>query len=365
MDHMLHDVSVRNYRGFSDFTLAGLKRVNLFVGKNNSGKTSLLEAIQILAAGDLWTLLDIAERRGEVLVEVTNRERRLDETMEVAHFFHGHDVGLGSTFEIRSRSFDAALRFLLASPVDVDPQLRLFEEDDASVILQLDRQIRENTSTVYLPLTQLGTARRRQSQYRERGPLLSNPPRIKFITPDSLSSRSLTEMWQQVMVEGAEEPIVEALQLIEPTIKDVRFLPEQSYRRDRHGIVIGLKNHRGRVPLGSMGDGIRRLLALATSLSSASDGFLFIDEIDTGLHYSILSDLWQLVVGTAIRNSIQVFATTHSLDCLRSLASACELDPNLADEVAVNSIAQDSLTSVALSAEELQAAVEHNLEVRG
>ena len=363
---MFQDVQLQNYRGFSHFTVSGLKRINLFVGRNNCGKTSLIEAVQILSAGDRWSLLDIAERRGEVLVDVASRDRRDDETMEVSHFFHGHYAEIGASFAIQSDSAATSLEFSLTSPRDVEPQLRLFDEEETAVVLQLDRWSRGTRATSFLPLTAMSTARRRAAHVRDRSlaaPMA--PSKTRFITPDSLNSRSLTEMWQQVMVDGNEEPIVEALQLIEPGIRDIRFLPEQSYRRDRHGIVLGMKGQRGRVPLGSMGDGIRRLLALATSLSSVSEGFLFVDEIDTGLHYSILADMWRLVIETARRNAIQVFATTHSLDCLRALALVCDISPSYAGEVAVNSISQDSPVSIALTADELRAAIEHDLEVRG
>ena len=72
-----------------------------------------------------------------------------------------------------------------------------------------------------------------------------------------------------------------------------------------------------------MGDGIWRLLALALSLVRARRGVLMIDEIDTGLHYSALEDMWRLVGLTAKRLDIQVFATTHSSDCWKALAAVC------------------------------------------
>ena len=88
----------------------------------------------------------------------------------------------------------------------------------------------------------------------------------------------------------------------------------------RGGIVVGVKGQEGRLPIGSMGDGMRRLMALATSLAFTKDGCLFVDEIDTGLHYSIMADMWQLVVEKSVASNTQVFATTHSWDCIEGLS---------------------------------------------
>ena len=72
-----------------------------------------------------------------------------------------------------------------------------------------------------------------------------------------------------------------------------------------------------------MGDGMWRIMAMAISLAQCKDGFLLIDEIDTGLHYSVMTDMWKLIYRSALDLSVQVFASTHSNDCIRSLAEFC------------------------------------------
>src|SRR5262249_34321718 len=63
---VLHELSVQKFRGLRDFTMSGLGRVNLLVGANNCGKTTVLEALHILLrAGDPWALWSALSRRGE------------------------------------------------------------------------------------------------------------------------------------------------------------------------------------------------------------------------------------------------------------------------------------------------------------
>ena len=109
---------------------------------------------------------------------------------------------------------------------------------------------------------------------------------------------------------------------------------------------------------------MRRMLTLALSLVGAKKGLLLYDEIDTGLHYSVMSDMWKLVVRTAIQNNVQVFATTHSLDCLKGLAQFCERNSELASNVTVQSIDPELERSVALNAGEIVTAEFAGIEVR-
>ena len=109
---------------------------------------------------------------------------------------------------------------------------------------------------------------------------------------------------------------------------------------------------------------MRRLLALSLALVQTANGVLLVDEIDTGLHWTVMEDMWRLVVDTARKSSVQVFATTHSLDCIRGLASLVESCPDLAGEVSIHKIGRSIRKAVHLDAEDVQVAVAQNIEVR-
>ena len=109
---------------------------------------------------------------------------------------------------------------------------------------------------------------------------------------------------------------------------------------------------------------MRRLLALSLALIQAANGVLLIDEIDTGLHWTVMEDMWRLVIDTARKSSVQVFATTHSQDCIRGLASLVESRSDLASEVCVHKIERLLDKAVRFDANDVQAAVDRNIEVR-
>lgn len=132
----------------------------------------------------------------------------------------------------------------------------------------------------------------------------------------------------------------------------------------RGGILLGFQGTKRRLPMGSHGDGMRRLLALSLSLTQTAGGVLLVDEIDTGLHWSIMADMWRMVVSSAIETNTQVFATTHSLDCLRGLASLCENHKELSEHVSVHKIDRELEEAVAFDAAQIEIAVSQEIEVR-
>ena len=173
-------------------------------------------------------------------------------------------------------------------------------------------------------------------------------------------------LWDRVLTEDRESEVVDAMKLLERDLKSIRFLTSDAsrMRSDRAGVLLGFQGGGRRVPLGSHGDGMRRLLALSLALTQTARGVLLVDEIDTGLHWTVLEDMWRLVVDTARKSSVQVFATTHSLDCIRGLAGLAESCPDVAGEVSIHKIERALHKAVRFADDDIPAIVEQNIEVR-
>ena len=107
-----------------------------------------------------------------------------------------------------------------------------------------------------------------------------------------------------------------------------------------------------------------RLLKLALGMGGAQNGFLLVDEIDTGLHYSVMRDMWRMVVETARELNVQVFATTHSSDCVSAIAALISSQPELKDDISVHRIEAGREKTVVFTSDEIITAVQHNIEVR-
>ena len=372
---MISSLDLIGYRGFREYRLSGLRRINLLVGKNNSGKTSILEAVNLLALnGNPRVLSKIARQRGELPIDPDERETRRTNYTDLSHFFHGHEFGETSKLSVKSAGPLGSLSVYAVSleELNEDQQKLLFDEITGRVALGLAiRVVREGESSLRtglaLPVSENGAfsveqASRLYRLYRTRPDDIP----IQFISQDSLERASVAEMWDKVVTESKEQDVVDAMKILDARISSVAFLSgERPYRYEsRGGVLIGFEGLKRRVPLGSNGEGMRRLLALALSLSKCQNGILLVDEIDTGLHYSIMGDMWRLVVETALRSNIQVFATTHSFDCIRGLDWLCRKFPNLGNEVSLQKIEPELSTAVALDAAHIKLSVEQEIEVR-
>lgn len=372
-DAMLNSIDITNYRGFDRFRLDNLARVNLLTGKNNVGKTALLESVHILAAGgNPQVLMAIAERRGEVAMG--DHEGPMF-NIDFSHFFCGHQIATESKITLTGGNGLAPviIEILPIESVkdpevlfDIEPQsgpmfVMRIEGDWSNGRRDRQRNLLLSEDGAILIDSRRGFPRQFFEGRRE------GPP-IVFITPESLMPQNLGTMWNQITVEKQEEFVNEAMRILEPNLEDIRFLgamePRRSYFPIRAGVVIGLKGEPRRIPLGSMGDGMRRLLALAISLNQARDGYLIIDEIDTGFHYSVMAKMWELVVQTAEKNNIQVFATTHSADCVRGLGLLAEQRTDLQHAIAAHKIERDLGHNVAFAGHEVALAFEQDIEIR-
>jgi ABC-type branched-subunit amino acid transport system ATPase component len=369
---MLRNLRITNFRGLREFAMSGLGRVNLLVGTNNCGKTSVLEAIHMLSVpGSAVPLWQAQVRRGELIDSATERQ------IDVAHLVHGHKLVAGPGFYIGgdgTRGFQKlTASFVTRSSTGSSENEE--EEDEASdaaaepgaiepLLLHLEwrdgpsfERVNLPTRKVQLPLTRRGGGVLRPTI----GGNVHGLGDVSFITTEGLTRDNTISMFERVVLTPAESTVLGALHTIEPGIERIASVGTyaRSSRDARGGLAMMVAGQR--IPIGSMGDGIWRLLGVALALVQAREGVLLVDEIDTGLHYSVLVDMWRLVLATARSLDVQVFATTHSRDCYEALAAVTEANR---DEISLQRIERGKIDAVAFSEAELRQAAERGLEVR-
>lgn len=363
---MLRSLNIKGYRGFRDYRLGGFTPVNLLVGANNSGKTSILEAIEFLTlSGDPWVLARSANRRGEVNFRDT--EDRPSRLPDVSNFFFGRSLEPEATFSLGDEDDYGPVSVTLVDP-DLGPSpfggALSDHEDSPDVAFGLKAVGRFGVSSTMNVLAD-GSMLLRRYPHKLRLPD-EQLPAADFLTIDAPSGRPLARGWDQVLRASRESEIVEALRILEPTLKAIFFLPGSARPTGSRasGVLLDFGGGERRVPLGSHGDGMRRLLEISIALVHTSGGFLLIDEVDTGLHWTAMEPAWQMIVETAKRSSTQVFATTHSKDCLIGLDSMIRAHPHLAPDVSVHKIEPTLAEAVHLDAKSIRTAIDQGIEMR-
>ncbi|MBD2442821.1 AAA family ATPase [Dolichospermum sp. FACHB-1091] len=362
---MLKSVKIENFRGFKSFELQQLGRINLLVGENNSGKTSILEAIQLLCSRcNLEILRERMNNRSEYFYDdELRREGEIgrDGELDIRHLFYGHEIEPGSQLSIIDHNQNK-----LTLSIELSPSDEKIPDELQELQFRVSWTPELADETFILPLSSNGglpVFHIRKFRTNSKNPR----PKTLFITSSSLKTDQMIELFNQVVLTPDEKIIEQALNKIDSKIQRIAAVNPQRLRYSpysRNGFVLLLGDSNQRVPIGSMGDGIWRILGLALAIVSAKDGYLFVDEIDTGLHFTTMSGMWKMIWDTAKRLNVQVFATTHSSDCWQSLADIAEQE-NITDHgIMIHRIEKDKETSIVFDESEIVIAVEENIEVR-
>ncbi len=184
-----------------------------------------------------------------------------------------------------------------------------------------------------------------------------------YIATDGITSSLVEKLWDAIELTRLEDEVIKALKLILPELEKIglKILLNDSTQRFPYAKV---REYYQPLPLRSFGDGMNRLFGFALALANCGGGILMIDEIENGLHYSVLLDVWRLIFNTARELNVQVFATTHSLDCIKAFQRAAEEDKK--DEGMLIRLARkgDKIKAVLFDEREMETVVENNIEVR-
>lgn len=344
----LKSLHIKNFRTLEDFQVSKLGRVNLIVGKNNSGKSSVLEALRIYAGnanpnlleeiafghdekyrvndGALADYADIPfvdffsgrlfplDDESSILIGEVDDEPQ--KTLEIKHFLMGmahENVERDGEARLIERPIILSKYAVAHDGVDYDMQALIVSKNGNYKLLNLDSL----------------TGRRPRQWFEASDGLPSSYIPTQFISMDELA-----DLWDQIQFSEHGDFVREGLKLIADDFEHLAFVKaEPDLSRAPQGLIartmssnlrrtamVKLRSMNKPIPLNSMGDGMLRVLQLLLKIFPAKGGFLLIDEFENGLHYSAQEKIWRHLFDLAEKLNIQIFATTHSWDCIESFA---------------------------------------------
>jgi len=190
-----------------------------------------------------------------------------------------------------------------------------------------------------------------------------------YIGPNGLSEGQVGKLWDGIALTGREKELLTALRIIAPGVEGLSLVEDSRtiQRKDRILERIPIVKIAGidePLPLRSLGDGTQRMLGIALALVNARDGILLIDEFENGLHYSVQPELWQLIFQIASRLNVQVFATTHSWDCIEGFQKAAQENTQEEGSLIRLSVKNDEIAATVFDEEELDIITRDQIEVR-
>jgi hypothetical protein len=317
---MFRSFTIENFRCFRNLTLPSLERINLIAGKNNSGKTALLEAIHLHSyPRDCILPFTINVQRG------ISAEKKFDED-SCSWLFHDKDGASG--FELQSQSVSKEERTLQGWLMDTAAAEERFPKFAAMMrqvprspwaggygrplILKATANGSETFAIANSHSTELsdGIGSIGSSADAWDGPSV-------FLSSSGRSPEEDAAAFSELELVNRQDEILPSLRILEPRLQRLAILLLAN-RPVIHG-HIGLSRQ---VPVQFMGEGIRRLLSILLALNQAKGGNVLIDEVENGLHHSVMVPVWTAIVEAARRAEVQVFATTHSYECIEAAQQA-------------------------------------------
>lgn len=334
----MKSLQIKNYKNLKDFKIDSLARVNLIVGKNNVGKSTLLEAISIFAAGgDVNCLKDILDIRGEGTKFPYNTENAIEKEIDCfSSLYSERDIEKFYIAPIQFISDISSNLFQLEHNIELK-LVKFIEirETDNTGEMTFSRKFLEHGSEADMDESNASTGLMsfngaKKSLYtfnggRRRAPIEKVIP-YEYVRTSQITSDKNPQLFDKIALTSLEKEIISALRIIEPKVDAINFLKDEVMRsssrdEDRVPIVVFPMSSK-RYKLSSMGDGVNRILTIILALLNCKDGILLIDEFENGLHYTVQTQLWKMVYQLAEKLNVQVFATTHSDDCIKSFVEA-------------------------------------------
>ncbi|MEW6219194.1 MAG: ATP-binding protein [Thermodesulfobacteriota bacterium] len=310
---VIKSARIENFNGFPFLELPDLGRITLLGGRNNTGKTSVLEALflfhdrlnpSLVHRQFGWQGVGVLPLEPEAIWGPIFRRYDLTRT-----------ISISITDETGTETMAVQCSRLLPTAA-----VRERRPGDSSDIPQLDTT-QEQVPPVRLDLTYRREGRQDQILHLEMRPAglgLHAEYAETGVRPTTyLAARSARHpsedatRFGRLDVLGRQDTVVEFLRIMEPRLKSLSTVAAGEQSLVHGDIAIGRK-----IPVAFMGDGMARLLSLILAIATSEHGLVLVDEVENGIHHSVVDKVWEGVAAAARALDCQVIATPHSQECL-------------------------------------------------
>lgn len=317
MSNIIGDIVIEKYKCFNDFKANSLTRINLIGGENNVGKTAFIEACYLVASSNkvtnlLFALTMIEKNRDKLNIFLS------DETNIIEILQSNKMISIKSLnnikYELNDNNFNPIIEIEINdSPVKIDLNNKISFENSQNVI---------------------------------------------FIDNFGFTNSELKEVYKSVQFKDKD-------------IQVNSFLKNFNFRNPKFKIIddkpyLKTDDTDEYSQINKYGDGIKHYISIICSLYACENGYLFIDEIENGIHYTLYDKLWKIIFQIAQEQNVQVFVTTHSKECIESYNNiSLKLNPSIVTYIELGKDKQYNIKANVMNLEQLNRNITIGNGVRG
>lgn len=375
LENHIESLQIETYRGIKDLQVDNLGSVNMFVGDNNTGKTSVLEAIELLCNPNMYSLIQIARQRERFKPMVRMGLNILDSVLYMFDVkvcnrqVNEYRLSVGGCIQNETGKVTVTGNVIdeLVDMTELAKHNPYVRNRLSHVVVEEQEEVPtligdiNNTFKKFEQLTPFGASSNhfeineytRVMGYKEENSILN----VKMIqTVDHLIDNSFDRL---IKNRDTRKRAVELLKEFDENITDIRYIND-----DRKFIPV-IENKEGDyIPLSLYGDGMKKALTMLNAIVSAENGVVLIDEFETALHTSAMSEVFKFILDVSKKLNVQLFLTTHSIEAVDKLLGSAGNDVNDIRIIRLRKKAGVTYAKVTNGADALEERKEYNMELR-
>jgi len=302
---MINRLELRNFRCFQHLDLS-LKRFNILVGESGSGKTAFMESLFILGGGSPEIYFRIRNWRGysRNVTFTGTRDQYQSLFRDLFYRFNQEEGVVLRSVDDRygSRQLDIAYGEIEDYGLDLEgPSPHAFKISPINFKWIIDGVVHNTSASI------------KEGKFSFSGAAPVAP--VSYYNSVNLSVFENVSAFSSLSKHYRADSLVEAIAAIYPQVKGITL---ELVSGDAVLCAdVGLNE---KVPIGELSGGISKFATYALGILANPRGVVLIDEIEDGVYYKNMPDVWRSLVAMALREEVQLIVSTHSYEFLQSAA---------------------------------------------
>ena len=365
---MVESINIENFKIFKKSKFSDFGRVNLLGGLNNSGKTTLLEALYLALSPSTNAVLSLKGLRREVF-DKKMTEVAFNTVWDSLFYLHNKDNDIVIDTLIGQNSY----KLTMTCDNKIDDSIKILKDDSNDEILEMSKYLsnQESSKSVLHIESQKNKETFTSSVIVasnngivERGQTYAAALQKVTLIPaiGRLGGEDLAQIYSLAELGERHKPVIELLKAFDSEIESVRV-----FNNTGKSLLNVRRKGEPFMLLSAFGDAMNRMVDLFLRIMNNENGIVLIDEIENGVHYTKHEAIWSLIFALADSNNVQIFATTHSKEMMQSFDNVARKNNNVAAKYieVFKSARTNNIKSNVFDAEKLKYALSQNESLRG